>query len=92
MRYTPYLLLCCAILTGCGGDSGYDNVENLIGSLPEDVEHPADNPSTPEKVELGRMLFWDPALSSNQDVACVTCHHPVNGYAENIDLSLGVGG
>jgi cytochrome c peroxidase len=66
--------------------------ENLIGQLPSTVTHPADNPLTTEKVELGRMLFWDPVLSGTKDVACATCHHPSAGYAENLDLSIGVGG
>ena len=68
------------------------NREDQIGSLPTDVISPSDNPSSRSKVELGRMLFWDPILSGNKDIACVTCHHPSHGYAENIDLSLGVGG
>ena len=67
-------------------------IDNRIGSLPEKVLAPDNNPTTPEKVELGRLLFWDPVLSGGVDVACVTCHHPDNGYAENIDLSIGVGG
>jgi cytochrome c peroxidase len=66
--------------------------ENRFGQLPKTVSHPADNPSTPDKVQLGKMLFWDPVLSGNKDVACATCHHPSFGYAENIELSLGVGG
>jgi cytochrome c peroxidase len=41
-------------------------------------------------VNLGKMLFWDPILSGNRDVACATCHHPANGYADNLDLSIGV--
>jgi cytochrome c peroxidase len=78
-----------------------DDVVNVVptspqlaqfGILPDAVRTPADNPITPDKVQLGRMLFWDPILSGNKDVACVTCHHPNNGYAENLDLSLGVGG
>jgi cytochrome c peroxidase len=32
------------------------------------------NPSTPEKVELGRMLFFDKRLSKNHDVSCNSCH------------------
>ena len=36
----------------------------------------ADNPTTPEQVALGRLLFWDPILSGPKDVACATCHHP----------------
>lgn len=60
--------------------------------LPLHVESPADNPSTPEKVALGKLLFWDPILSGTQDVACATCHHPDHGYTDGRDLPIGVGG
>ncbi len=53
---------------------------------------PADNPNTADKVALGRLLFWDPILSGNRDVACASCHHPRSGYAEDRDLSIGVNG
>jgi cytochrome c peroxidase len=33
------------------------------------------NPITPEKVELGRQLYWDARLSKNQDVSCNSCHN-----------------
>jgi len=35
----------------------------------------AENPGTPEKIALGRMLYFDKRLSRNQDVACNSCHH-----------------
>ena len=41
---------------------------------------------------LGKLLFFDPILSGAQDVACATCHHPDNGYAEFLDISIGVNG
>ena len=41
--------------------------------------------------ELGRLLFWDPLLSGDKDVACATCHHPDFAYADGRDLSLGAG-
>ena len=41
--------------------------------------------------ELGRLLFWDPILSGNKDVACATCHHPDFAYADGRQLSLGPG-
>jgi cytochrome c peroxidase len=61
-------------------------------ALPPAPQAPKDNPTTPAKVALGRLLFWDPLLSGPQDVACASCHHPQNGYAEDRDLSLGVTG
>jgi cytochrome c peroxidase len=63
-----------------------------FSALPLSVEAPADNPTTPAKVALGRLLFWDPILSGNKDVACASCHHPRFGYAENRDLAIGVNG
>lgn len=56
------------------------------------VIHPKDNPTSPVKVKLGKLLYYDPILSGNKDVACVSCHHPKFGYAENRDLSIGVDG
>ena len=63
-----------------------------IGALPQSMKAPADNPLTPEKIALGKLLFWDPILSGNRDVACASCHHPRNGYAEDRDISIGVNG
>ena len=47
---------------------------------------------TPERVALGRLLFWDPILSGQKDVACATCHHPSLGYSDGLDLSIGANG
>ena len=66
--------------------------QSVIGSLPYDVVAPEDNPTTPEKVELGRLLFWDPILSGAKDVACASCHHPDFGYSDSLDLSMGTHG
>ena len=63
-----------------------------LTALPRDIAAPPDNPQTPQKEELGRLLFWDPILSGNRQVACATCHHPDFGYAEDLDLSIGVDG
>ncbi|MEL6593404.1 MAG: cytochrome-c peroxidase [Bacteroidota bacterium] len=71
---------------------------NLIDSLahfsalPLTVKAPADNPQTEAKVQLGRMLFFDPILSGNKDVACATCHLPDNGFSESLQISIGVNG
>lgn len=63
-----------------------------VTALPREVDAPPDNPTTPVKVALGRLLFYDPILSGDKDVACATCHHPNNGYAEFRDISIGVNG
>lgn len=65
---------------------------DVLGALPESVVDPPDNPTTPQKVELGRLLFYDPILSGNRDVACATCHQPDFNYAEFMETSIGVNG
>jgi len=80
------------LLKSCAPEPLDLGIENQFGQLPETALHPLDNIPSPEKTALGKLLFWDPVLSGNKDVACVTCHHPNNGYAEQLDLSLGVGG
>jgi cytochrome c peroxidase len=63
-----------------------------LNALPLEVPTPDDNPTTPQKVALGRLLFFDPILSGHQDVACATCHHPEFGFAESLEISIGVNG
>ena len=43
-------------------------------------------------VELGRLLFWDPVLSGDQDIACATCHLPEFGYTDGRALAAGTSG
>ena len=63
-----------------------------LTALPQAVIAPSGNPHSLAKADLGRLLFWDPILSGSEDVACATCHHPEFGYAENLDISIGVNG
>ena len=51
-----------------------------IGPLPP-VPIPADNPMTPEKIELGKMLFFDYRLSGDGSRTCVHCHEPDQGWS-----------
>jgi len=46
------------------------------------VPIPAQNPMTPEKVVLGKILFWEEQLSSDDAVACATCHLPEFGGSD----------
>lgn len=53
---------------------------------------PPGGPPSPAKAELGRLLFWDPILSGDRDVACATCHDPAKGYSDALATSVGTGG
>lgn len=57
-----------------------------VGPLGE-MAVPADNPITPEKVALGKKLFFDTRLSKTGKMACETCHLPEKGWADGQALS-----
>jgi len=56
------------------------------------LNEPEDNPASDAKAELGRLLFFDPILSENDDVACATCHHPDKGFSDGLAHSIGTTG
>lgn len=45
----------------------------------------------PEEVRLGQLLFWDPLLSGNRNIACGTCHNPAFATTDGVSLGLGEG-
>ena len=59
-----------------------------LGPLP-DVPIPGNNPQTPMKIELGKMLFFDPRLSGDGHISCATCHSPGLGYADGRAMAMG---
>ncbi len=59
-------------------------------ALPGKAPEPAENPTTPEKVELGKILYHDPRLSSTGTVACASCHNVMAGGEDNRGGSVGV--
>ena len=61
-------------------------------ALPDKAPAPANNPTTVEKVELGRMLYHDPRLSSTGTVSCASCHNTMLGGEDNRAVSMGVNG
>jgi cytochrome c peroxidase len=61
---------------------------DILGPVPI----PADNPQTPEKVALGKLLFFDPRLSGPNTVACATCHQADKGLSDGLARSIGVNG
>ncbi len=51
-----------------------------------------ENPLTRAKIELGRQLYFDTRLSSDDTVSCASCHDPDEGYARHTQFGVGVDG
>jgi len=53
---------------------------------------PPDNPTTVAKVELGRRLFYDGALSADGSYSCSNCHDPVRAFTDGRAVAQGIYG
>jgi cytochrome c peroxidase len=58
--------------------------------LPTTPPHPEDNVPTPQRVELGKKLFFDPRLSGEGNMSCATCHNPLLGWSDGLSTGRGV--
>ncbi|MEM7260023.1 MAG: cytochrome-c peroxidase, partial [Pseudomonadota bacterium] len=107
LRYPLSMAVLSMALAGCNGTSDTPDTTNdtpgeivgvgavrtiqidnvVLSSLPDSV-----TTATSAQIALGRLLFWDPVLSGDQDVACATCHLPQHGYADGRRRSAGTGG
>ena len=68
---------------GRGGPGGGPNG---LGAL----NTPASNPLTPEKIAMGRKLFFDVTLSADRRTSCATCHDPARAFTDGRVVAVGV--
>ena len=45
---------------------------------------------TPQQIDLGRYLFFDPVLSKDGTVSCASCHQPDKGFSDGLKTSVGI--
>ena len=87
-KYEPY---CPEEVTIC--EENQTTIYNL--SFPSNFPTPnvpTLNPLTEEGVNLGRHLFYDPILSSDNTVSCASCHKQEYAFSDNKEFSFGVNG
>lgn len=51
---------------------------------------PAGSLNSPERIELGRLLFFDPVLSRDDTVSCAHCHSPYLGFGDGRAKAIGI--
>src|SRR5665213_3898346 len=61
-----------------------------LGLVP--IAWPVDNPYSPEKAQLGKLLYFDKRLSADGTVACSTCHDPKFAFTDGAAVSTGIRG
>ena len=87
-------LICAFLMVACS--LFVLEVEGLIDPvrLPaavNDTDYYYEGMPSAEKVELGRLLFFDKILSGNQNISCATCHHPSLASTDGVALAFGEG-
>ncbi|MBL4909222.1 MAG: cytochrome-c peroxidase [Alteromonadaceae bacterium] len=70
----------------------YDSVQNRgVGGLHTSLPKHRDG-FTPQQIDLGRYLFFDPLLSKDGSLSCASCHQPDKGFSDGLDRSIGITG
>jgi cytochrome c peroxidase len=90
-RLAAGMALAAAMLV-LGHQNSLGEEPNLaLGQLPS-IQIPAANAQFDAKVELGKLLFFDPRLSKDASISCASCHVPSAGFSDPRQFSIGVGG
>jgi len=81
--------------TACALRTLYQNYDSLryagVGGPKTGLPEARDGFS-PQQIDLGRYLFFDPLLSGDNSVSCASCHHPDLGFTDGRPRSVGIGG
>jgi cytochrome c peroxidase len=94
------LLLTLALATAALGEapvkrdtvkSGTWSMTLPLGLQGDAAYFPDDNPMNEGKVELGKLLYFDPRISKDGSISCATCHNPNHGFTDAGAFSAGVG-
>lgn len=68
----------------------YDSIENRgVGGLKTALPEIRDGFS-PQQIDLGRYLFFDPILSGDGTISCASCHDPNLGFSDGLTLGEGI--
>lgn len=63
----------------------------IFKPLPSTTPSVSHNPITPEKIALGKALFFDPRMSASGVFSCNSCHNLGTGGDDNLETSIGHG-
>jgi cytochrome c peroxidase len=85
-----FMVVGAGLRSGLAGGRDVEPPKPPLG-LPE-VIWPEENPYTPEKRELGWLLFFDTRLSSDNTVSCASCHDPKHAFTDAAPVSTGIKG
>ncbi|AYB35808.1 cytochrome-c peroxidase [Chryseolinea soli] len=68
--------------SGLGNEPGVGGLKTALPAVRDGF--------TPQQIDLGRYLFFDPVLSGDGTVSCATCHQPAKGFSDGLKTSVGL--
>lgn len=88
------LVLIMAGMIAAGTTMAADNelmsmAQAMFKPIPDSPPELEGNPSSPTKVELGKMLFFEPRLSESHTISCNSCHQIGLGGVDMMETSIG---
>ena len=72
-------------------DAVRDEAIEIFKPVPSTTPAVSDNPITPDKIALGKALFFDPRMSASGVFSCNSCHNLATGGDDNLETSIGHG-
>ena len=90
--FTMIVFFAFAIAAGAYADEDealISRAQRMFKAVPSAPPVIANNPATPEKVVLGKMLYFDPRLSASGLISCNTCHNIGMGGVDFQETSVG---
>lgn len=88
MQFTYIILIFLSIfifLSNC------TKKKNNPYAIPVTISAPADNAINPQRIELGKNLYFDPRLSGSNWISCASCHNPSLGWSDGLPTGIGHG-
>ena len=87
IKVVLFIIICCVV-------TAFINLDDSLFKIPDNWPKPkydfSKNPLSKEKIELGRVLFYDPILSKDSSVSCNSCHSQYTAFA-HVDHALSHG-
>src|SRR6056297_3239248 len=82
---------CLALGAAAQASELRDRALDMFAAVPSTIPAMTDNPVTPEKIDLGNALFFDPRMSASGVFSCNSCHNLATGGDDNMPTSIGHG-
>jgi cytochrome c peroxidase len=88
----PLAASAAALVLALSVPAGAQDMSDYVGMfspLPAIPPIPSGATMTAERIELGRMLFFEPRISASGVISCATCHNPALGWTDRIPRATG---